>query len=111
MLDAMQQLMTGDAEFFDQAFLEELRACWDETHTDLASAQDSAWQVTRYTGRMGWMANRKWKEVKQQPSMLPSPAVPGCCLFSSISCGPSALYTKTQLDVNQISYSRCSVAL
>ena len=82
MLDAMQQLMTGDAEFFDQAFLEELRACWDETHPDLASAQDNAWQVTRYTGRMGWMANRKWKEVKQQPSMLPSPAVPGCCLVS-----------------------------
>ena len=45
MLDAMQQLMTGDAEYFDQAFLNELRACWDETHPDLASAQDSAWQV------------------------------------------------------------------
>ena len=23
---------------------------------------------------------RKWKESKQQPSMLPGPAVPGCCL-------------------------------
>ena len=23
-----------------------------------------------------------WKETKQQPSMLPSPAVPGCCLVS-----------------------------
>ena len=34
-----------------------------------------------YTGRMGWMANRKWRETKQQPSMLPGPAVPGCCLF------------------------------
>ena len=31
---------------------------------------------------MGWMAHRKWKEIKQQPSMLPGPAVPGCCLFS-----------------------------
>ena len=28
------------------------------------------------------MAHRKWKESKQQPSMLPSPAVPGCCLIS-----------------------------
>ena len=28
---------------------------------------------------MGWMAHRKWKEIKQQPSMLPGPAVPGCC--------------------------------
>ena len=32
--------------------------------------------------QMGWMANRKWKEIKQQPSMLPGPAVPGCCLVS-----------------------------
>ena len=26
------------------------------------------------------MAHRKWKETKQQPSKLPVPAVPGCCL-------------------------------
>jgi len=34
------------------------------------------------TGRIGWMSPRKWKEAKQQPSMLPGPAVPGCCLIS-----------------------------
>ena len=28
------------------------------------------------------MAHRKWKETKQQPSMLPGPAVPGSCLIS-----------------------------
>ena len=28
------------------------------------------------------MANRKWKESKQQSSMLPGPAVLGCCLIS-----------------------------
>ena len=28
------------------------------------------------------MAHRKWKEIKQQPSMLPGPAVPGSCLVS-----------------------------
>ena len=28
------------------------------------------------------MADRKWKETKQQPSMLPGPAVPGCSLVS-----------------------------
>ena len=33
------------------------------------------------TGRMGWMAHRKWKESKQQKSMLPGPAVPGCRLI------------------------------
>ena len=26
--------------------------------------------------------HRKWRETKQQPSMLPGPAVPGCCLVS-----------------------------
>ena len=34
------------------------------------------------TGRMGWMAHRKWKKIKQQPSMLPGSAVPGSCLAS-----------------------------
>ena len=29
------------------------------------------------------MAHRKWKETKQQPSMLPGPAFPGCYLVSS----------------------------
>ena len=28
------------------------------------------------------MTNRKWKEIKQQPIMLPVPAVPGSCLVS-----------------------------
>ena len=28
------------------------------------------------------MAHRKWKEIKQQPSMLPGQTVPGCCLVS-----------------------------
>ena len=31
---------------------------------------------------MGWMAHRKWEEIKQQPSMLPGLAVPGSCLAS-----------------------------
>ena len=34
------------------------------------------------TGRMGWMAHRKWKQIKLQPSMLPGPAVPGSCFAS-----------------------------
>ena len=39
-------------------------------------------QVLYCTGRMVWMAHRKWKESQQQPSMLPGPAVPGSCLAS-----------------------------
>ena len=34
------------------------------------------------TVRMGWISHRKWKETKQQPNMLPGPAVLGCCLVS-----------------------------
>ena len=29
---------------------------------------------------MEWMSHRKRREIKQQPSMLPGPAVPGSCL-------------------------------
>ena len=28
------------------------------------------------------MSHRKWRETKQQPSLLPCPAVPGCCFVS-----------------------------
>ena len=31
------------------------------------------------TVRVDSLPHRKWKEIKQQPSMLPGPAVPGCC--------------------------------
>ena len=40
------------------------------------------WHRMYSTGRMGWMAHRKWKKNKQQPSMLPGSAVPGSCLAS-----------------------------
>ena len=46
-------------------------------------------EVNTYTSCGHRMANRKWKETKQQPSILPGPAVPGFCLVFSISCGPS----------------------
>ena len=42
----------------------------------------SNWKWKYCTVWMGWMSHRKWKETKQQPSMLPGPAVPGCCLVS-----------------------------
>ena len=35
-----------------------------------------------YTEWMECMSHRKWRETKQQPSMLHCPAVPGCCLVS-----------------------------
>ena len=35
-----------------------------------------------HTEWMEWMSHRKRRETKQEPSMLPSPAVPGCCLVS-----------------------------
>ena len=31
---------------------------------------------------MEWMSHRKRRETKQQPSILPDPAVPGCCFVA-----------------------------
>ena len=39
-------------------------------------------KLTRTTVLVLRMAHRKWKVFKQQPSMLPGPAVPGCCWIS-----------------------------
>ena len=40
-LDVMQQLMTGDEEYFDPAYLTELGQCWDDTHPDLRQGRNS----------------------------------------------------------------------
>ena len=40
----MQQLMTGGSEYFDPAFLNSLKECWDETDPDLRGASNGAWQ-------------------------------------------------------------------
>ena len=50
------------------------------------------------------MAHRKWKEIKQQPSLLPGPAVPGSCLVSfhflwAILC-PQAVLISNQILSN-----------
>ena len=34
------------------------------------------------TVRVDSLLRRQWEKIKQQPSMLPCPAVPGCCLVS-----------------------------
>ena len=52
-----------------------LRATYDDYGSCLNSASYSTVLVLR-------MAHRKWKETKQQPSMLTGPGVPGCCLVS-----------------------------
>ena len=38
--------------------------------------------VLLYTGRMGWMAHRKWKEIKQQPGTVGPGNMLGYCLVS-----------------------------
>ena len=50
------------------------------------------------------MAHRKWKETKQQTSMLPGPAVPGCCLVSfhflwAILCPQAVLVMQKPLNI------------
>ena len=44
MLNAMQQLMDGGAEYFDPTFLNNLGDCWDLTDPQLRNASDRAWQ-------------------------------------------------------------------
>ena len=44
MLNAMQQLMTGGSKYFDPAFLNSLKDCWDDTDQDLRDASNGAWQ-------------------------------------------------------------------
>ena len=39
MFDAMQQLMTGDDEFFDPEFYETLQSCFDIIRPDLKASQ------------------------------------------------------------------------
>ena len=61
MLDAMQQLMTGDLEYFDPAFLSELGNCWDLTHPDLREAEDNAWQgMIDFFENDGWNPYDPW---------------------------------------------------
>ena len=47
----------------------------DELHLHLALGAFSC------TGRMGWMAHRKWKEAKQLPGTAGPSNMPGCCLI------------------------------
>ena len=39
-------------------------------------------RAVRFIERIDSLPHRKWKETKQQPSMLTGPAVPACCLVS-----------------------------
>ena len=44
---------------------------------------------------MECMSHRKQRETKQQPSMLPGPAVPGCCFVSF--CFPHSIHSVLKL--------------
>ena len=49
---------------------------------------------------MEWMSHYKCRETKQQPSMLPGPAVPGCCLVSFCSlCDIHSIHSVLQFRV------------
>ena len=54
------------------------------------------------TGWMGWMAHRKWKEIKQQPGKMGQATCLAVAYFLSISCGPStpsAMYFSSNLKL------------
>ena len=50
--------------------------------TSLITALTKCMWSDAATEWMGCMSHRKRRETKQQPIMLPGPAVPGCCLVS-----------------------------
>ena len=64
MLNSMQQLLTGDASYFDPLFIEELQACWEDTHPDLKEAQDAAWQGMIDYFEMDGFGNDTWGNRK-----------------------------------------------
>ena len=57
--------------------------CSQRTGSGPSKLQNCKWKNRNFahsTVLVLRMAHRNWKETKQQPSMLPGPAVPGCCL-------------------------------
>ena len=59
--------------------------CSQRTGSGPSKLQNCKWKTRNFahsTVLVLRMAHRNWKETKQQPSMLPVPAVLGCCLVS-----------------------------
>ena len=94
------------------------------------------WATKKPEGTTGRMSHRKWKEIKQEPSMLLGPAVPGSCLvyfhflwaihpirpvvpvvfFTSISCGSltgtrSSLISATEAKSRSNSSSLINISI
>ena len=82
MLNSMQQLLTGDASYFDPLFIQDLLTCWDNTNPDLRQAQDAAWQgMIDYFemdgfgnqmihGAVGMITNLGLKTMQQHKTMV-----------------------------------------
>ena len=60
MLNSMQQLLTGDARYFDPLFIEDLLTCWNNTNPDLKQAHDAAWQGMIDYFEMDGFGNDTW---------------------------------------------------
>ena len=64
--------MASYLQLFCAALFGALLVAWD-TNAHPGDIQEGN------TVRVDSLPHGKWKKVKQQPSMLPGPAVPGCC--------------------------------
>ena len=70
--------------------------CWEKILTDKGICLSSALSTTKvfcevvasYTGRMGWMAHRKLKEIKQQPGTARPGNMLGCYLIIPVRHQP-----------------------
>ena len=63
--------------FCEERALSSFSPCSPVTKSPSSRRTDRTYSLRTYR-----MADRKWKETKQQPSRLPGPAVPGCSLVS-----------------------------
>ena len=115
MLNAMQQLMTGGSEYFDPAFLNELKDCWDETDPDLRDASNGAWQgIIDYFDNDGYgsdswgSVNGSWYEYNPRRQDFHNMTIYEPCNYASNMAyyhdATEMCYNKNYLSMSRDSY-------
>ena len=115
MLNAMQQLMTGGSEYFDPAFLNELKDCWDETDPDLREASNGAWQgIIDYFDNDGYdsdswgSVNGSWYEYNPRTQDFHNMIIYEPCNYASNMAyyhgATEMCYNKNKLSMSRESY-------
>ena len=115
MLNAMQQLMTGGSEYFDPAFLNKLKDCWDDTDADLRDASNGAWQgIIDYWDNDGYAddtwgsRNGSWYEYNPRTQDFHNMIIYEPCNYASNMAyyhdATEMCYNKNRLSMSRDSY-------